>query len=138
MTDKTYQLHVRKALIGRLSCNHGELGQVFECFIKVLQGWLYMNEDEIDRIGITCLKTYIMMASCNSLLITSSLGGSFCLGVKMYFLFILSVDGLVSLPYLVAKIFYSDLSRSVWVFIVQPGLRVWHVRFRTLDRQCLT
>ena len=105
MTDKTYQLHVRNALIGRLSCNHGELGQVFECFIKVLQGWLYMNEDEIDRIGITCLKTYIMMASCNSLLITSSLGGSFCLGVKMYFLSILSVDGLVSLPYLVAKSF---------------------------------
>lgn len=107
MTDKTYQLHVRVAVIGRLSCNHGELGQVFECFIKILQGWLYMNEDEIDRIGITCLKTYILVASFNSSLITSSLGGggTFCLGVKMKFLFILSVVGLVSLPYLVAKSF---------------------------------
>ena len=67
----------------------------------------YMNEDEIDRIGITCLKTYIMVASFNSSLITSSLGGggTFCLGLKMKFLFILSVVGLVSLPYLVAKSF---------------------------------
>ena len=66
-----------------------------------------MNEDEIYRIGITCLKTYIMRACYNSSLITSSLGGSscFCLGVKMNFLSILSVVGLVSLPYLVAKSF---------------------------------
>ena len=66
-----------------------------------------MNEDEIERIGITCLKRYIMVASFNSSLITSSLGGggTFCLGVKMKFLCILSVVGLVSLPYLVAKSF---------------------------------
>ena len=66
MTDKTYHLHVRDAVIGRLSCNHGELGQVIDCFFKLLQGWLYMNQDEIVRIGITCLMTYIMMTSFNS------------------------------------------------------------------------
>ena len=106
MTDKTYQLHVRDAVKVRPSCNHGELAQVFDCFFKVLKGWLYMNEDEIERIGITCLKTYILVASFNSSLITSSLGGSgcFCLGVKMKFLFILSVVGLVSLPYLVVNL----------------------------------
>ena len=69
MTDKTYHLHVRDVVIVRLSCNHGERVQVFDCFFKLLQGWLYMNKDEIECIDITCLKTNKLTASFRSLLI---------------------------------------------------------------------